>query len=429
MISITAWRSGDPLPHALLQRNAAQQNDAGPVARAIVEDVRSRGDEAVVAYTRQFDCPNFAAEQLIVSPSEVDAAVADVGPELMENLRLAADNIRTFHELQRQRTWLFMEDGVILGQMMTPIEAVGHYVPGGRAAYPSSLLMSAIPAQVAGVARRVLITPPQKDGRVFAPTLAAARVAGITEIYRAGGAQAIAALAYGTATIAPVHKVVGPGNAYVAAAKREVYGVVGIDSIAGPSEVLIIADESARPSFVAADMLAQAEHDPLAAAVLVTVSRALASGVQAELSRQLETLPTREAAEASLRSFGAILLVSSLQEAMAASNLFAPEHLELAVDAPLQLLPLVRQAGAVFLGHHTPEPVGDYYAGPSHILPTFGTARFSSPVTVDDFVKKTSVVAYDQPALARSAARIAALAHSEGLIAHERSITIRGEGL
>ncbi len=423
MLKVTRWSSDQPFPDRLIRRLDSGEGEVREVVRAILDDVRDRGDAAVLDYTRRFDSDTVSC--LRVTEKEIADACAKVDVELMAVIRRAADNIRAYHMKQKRETWLDITPERTLGQLIRPIESVGVYVPGGTAAYPSSVLMNVIPAQVAGVERIVMTTPCMKDGSVYPPTLATAHLLGVTEIYKAGGAQAVGMLAYGTNTVKAVAKITGPGNIYVATAKREVAGLVGIDMIAGPSEILIIADETARADWVAADMLSQAEHDPLACAILVTDCESLAQSVPAELEKQLATLPRDMIAEQSLRDNGLIVLTNRLIDAVEAANVCAPEHLELAVADPWTLLPLIRSAGAVFMGHCTPEPAGDYFAGPNHVLPTSGTAAFSSPLSVDDFIKKTSLIQYSQVLIERQADDIAAFARSEGLEAHARAAEIR----
>jgi len=397
----------------------------------IVEAVRREGDEALLRYTAAFDRVTLTPDQLRVGREEIEAAYGSVEPEFLTALRKAAANIRAFHEKQKRNSWMEVSpDGTMLGMVIRPLRRVGLYVPGGKAAYPSSVLMNAIPAKVAGVPEIAMVTPPATGGRegIDPYILVAAAEAGVTEMYRVGGAQAVAALAYGTASIPAVDKICGPGNIYVALAKRAVFGAVDIDSIAGPSEIAVLADDSADPRYVAADMLSQAEHDEMASAMLITPSRALAAAVEAELKRQVETLPRREIARKSLEQYGAILLVQDLEEGAAVVNRLAPEHLEVMTADPLELLGKIENAGAIFLGPYSSEPVGDYYAGPNHILPTNGTARFSSPLNVDDFLKKSSLIRYSKEALRRDAAGIAALARHEGLEGHARAVEIRWEG-
>ncbi|RKN75093.1 histidinol dehydrogenase [Paenibacillus ginsengarvi] len=394
----------------------------------ILDNVRAEGDAAVLRYTEQFDKVKLNASQLRVTEEEIQAAYDRVEPKFIEALRRAAANIRSFHEKQKRSTWMDVQpDGTIIGQLFRPLRRVGLYVPGGKAAYPSSVLMNAIPAQVAGVPEIVMVTPASTGGKegIDPYILVAAAEAGIHEMYRVGGAQAVAALAYGTDTIAPVDKIVGPGNIYVALAKRYVYGVVDIDSIAGPSEILVLADDSADPAYIAADLLSQAEHDEMASSILVTTSKTLAAAVQTEVARQLETLPRKAIAEQSIRERGAILLADNEAEAVATSNRLAPEHLELLVYEPFGWLGRIENAGAIFVGPYSTEPVGDYFAGPNHILPTNGTARFSSPLNVDDFVKKSSVIHYSKEALLRDGEDIMTLAKHEGLEAHARAVEIR----
>lgn len=396
----------------------------------ILERVRTEGDAALMRFTAQFDRVELTAAQFRVTEQEIFAAYDKVEPEFVDALRQAAVNIRSFHEKQKRVTWMDVQpDGTMLGQLVRPLRRVGLYVPGGKAAYPSSVLMNAIPAQVAGVPEIVMVTPAATGGRegIDPYILVAAAEAGIRELYRVGGAQAVAALAYGTQSIPPVDKIVGPGNIYVALAKRYVYGVVDIDSIAGPSEILVLADESADPAYIAADLLSQAEHDEMASALLVTSSQQLAEAVAVEVSAQLQTLPRKEIAEKSIRERGAILLAADKEEALAATNRLAPEHLELLVREPLDWLGGIENAGAIFLGPYSTEPVGDYFAGPNHILPTNGTARFSSPLSVDDFLKKSSIIRYSKEALLRDGAAIMTLARHEGLEAHARAIQIRLE--
>jgi histidinol dehydrogenase len=406
-----------------------EQNES---ARRIVEDVRREGDAAVLRYSETFD--GVSAERLKgmlkVGERELEAAYERVDAAFLEALRKAAANIRDFHERQKRQSWFDLRpDGTMVGMNIRPLKRVGVYVPGGSAAYPSSVLMNVIPAKVAGVEEIVMVTPPATGGKegIAPEILVAAAEAGVKEIYRIGGAQAVAALAFGTETVRPVDKIVGPGNIYVALAKRLVYGVVDIDSIAGPSEIVVLADDTADPRHVAADMLSQAEHDAMASAVLVTASRKLAEAVRDELAKQLAGLPRRDIAARSLADHGAILLAASRQEAIDTVNRLAPEHLEIITGTPLEDAGLIENAGAVFLGPWSSEPVGDYFAGPNHILPTNGTARFASPLSVDDFVKKTSLIFYSRRALQDSARHIAALARAEGLEAHARAVEIRLE--
>lgn len=408
----------------ILRREAAVQTGVEAAVQQIMEDVRARGDEALLAYTERFD--GVRPDPLAVTEEEFAAAEAAVAPELRVALGRAAANIEAFHRRQvRQDLVTFGEDGVVLGQRFTPIARAGLYVPGGTASYPSSVLMNAIPARLAGVGEIVMTTPPQRDGTVAPLILVASRLAGVTRVIRAGGAQAVAALAFGTEQVPRVDKITGPGNIYVATAKRLVFGQVSIDMVAGPSEILVLADASADPVAAAADLLSQAEHDRLSSAVLVTDSPDLADAVEAELARQLPLLPRQDICRASLLARGKILVSRDMDEALDAANRIAPEHLELMVRDPFALLPRVQNAGSVFLGHHTPEALGDYLAGPNHVLPTGGTARFSSPLSVDDFVKKTQFLYYTADALRRVKDDVAALAEAEGLRAHARSVGVR----
>ncbi|HEY0919863.1 histidinol dehydrogenase [Devosia sp.] len=410
---------------ALLGSKREASDEVGAAVANILADVRARGDAALLEYTERFDRLRLAPETLRFSADEIAAAAGRVGGELRSALETAHARIRAHHEQQKPRNHVYEDAlGVTLGTLWTPVEAVGLYVPGGLAAYPSSVLMNAVPARVAGV-ERIAMTVPTPDGEVNDAVLAAAHIAGITEIYRVGGAQAIGALAYGTATIPPVAKIVGPGNAFVAAAKRLVFGVVGIDMIAGPSEVLIIADASANPAWVAADLLAQAEHGGGAQSILVTTDPALAEATEAEVRRQVALLPRAQIAGEGWDEFGAIITVASLDEAVVLANRIASEHVELALDEPRALLPWIRNAGAIFLGHHTPEAIGDYVGGTNHVLPTARSARFASGLGVLDFMKRTSVLGCDPSSLAKLAPAAEALAAAEGLDAHGRSVAIR----
>ena len=409
---------------ALRTRAWAENADAERAAAKIVSDVRARGDAALREHTIAFD--HVAVGAFEVPQSEILEAVASIEPPMREAMARAAANIRAFHEKQASHGFIMSErEGVTLGQRVLPIDRVAIYVPGGTAAYPSTLLMNAIPAKIAGVRHLSLASPPQRDGKCAPQVLAAAAEAGVDSIYKMGGAQAIAALAFGTETIPKVDKIVGPGNVYVSAAKRHVYGVVDIDMIAGPSEILVIADDSADARRVAADMLSQAEHDAMAACILITTSRALAEAVRAQLEKQLPTLPRREIAERSIADNARVAVVPSLAEAARLSNAVAPEHLELCVRDPFALMGAITHAGSVFLGHYTPEAVGDYYAGPNNTLPTNGAARFASPLSVDDFVKKSSFAYYTEAALRRDCADVARFARFEGLEAHALSVESR----
>jgi len=411
----------------IVNRGETATEEVAAVVKEIVDRVRREGDPAVLEFTEKFDNVKLNLKHIKVSPEEIKEAYAHAEIKKVDALKLAAQNIRVFHEKQKQTSWVSQEsDGVILGNLVRPIRSVGVYVPGGRACYPSSVLMNVIPARVAGVEQLVMCCP-APSGNLNPYILIAANIAGVKEIYKIGGAQAIAAMAYGTASLPKVDKIVGPGNIYVATAKRYVFGQVDIDMIAGPSEILIIADHTADPSYVAADLLSQAEHDELASALLITNSRELAKNVKAEVEQQLSTLIRKEIAQKALDRFGAIVVTANLIEAADISNSIAPEHLELAVDKPFELLSLIKNAGAIFLGHYTPESVGDYIAGPNHVLPTGGTARFFSPLSTDSFLKKSSLLCYTREGLERVADAVMHIAEVEGLEAHGRTIKIRME--
>jgi histidinol dehydrogenase len=392
--------------------------------KAIIEEVRVRGDEAVREYTEKYD--DSYLETFSVSQKEFDEAFQEIDQSLVEVIKEAAENIRSYHMKQLRPSWMTTEEnGTILGQKITPLDSVGVYVPGGTAAYPSSVLMNVIPAKVAGVERIVMVSPPGGNGKIPPAVLVAAKVVGVKEIYKMGGAQAIAALAYGTDQVKQVDKIVGPGNTYVALAKREVFGDVDIDMIAGPSEIVILADQTARPNEVAADLLSQAEHDERASSVLVTNSQELAERVAQEVNRQLTTLPRKKIAEKSIDDYGVIYVTGSMDEAISVVNRLAPEHLEVLTENPLEFLGQIKHAGAIFIGRFSSEPVGDYFAGTNHVLPTNGTARFSSPLNVEDFQKKSSVIYYSENALKKNAHKIAAFARLEGLEAHARAVEER----
>ncbi|PAE89729.1 histidinol dehydrogenase [Shouchella clausii] len=394
----------------------------------IIETVKKEGDQALVDYTQQFD--GVELTDLCVTKAELDNAYRHIDQPVLAAIRQAIANVRAFHEQQKAKSWFQTSpDGTILGQRVTPLDAVGVYVPGGKAAYPSSIIMNVVPAQVAGVKDISMVSPSGKNGSLPPAVLATAAELGVHTIYKLGGAQAVAALAYGTETVRPVDKITGPGNKYVALAKRAVFGDVAIDMIAGPSEICVLADEKANPAYVAADLLSQAEHDEDATAVLVTPSRELAEAVQQETARQLATLPRKEIAGRALEQFGALYVTASLAQAIEVVNQLAPEHLEIATEEPLALLGRVKHAGAIFLGSYSAEPVGDYFAGPNHVLPTNGTARFASPLSVDDFVKKSSIISYSKTALAENGKAITELARLEGLEAHARAIDIRLEDM
>ena len=393
--------------------------------REILQAVQRQGDEAVLQYTADFDKQLLSADTLRVRGSEVDAAYQQVSKELIDAIRLAHQNIQDFHRQRIPRSWVDFQGDVVLGKRYSPVDRAGLYVPGGRAAYPSTVLMNAVPAKVAGVERIVMVTPPGEGGAINPAVLVAAQEAGVTEIYRIGGAQAIGALAYGTATIPKVDIITGPGNIYVTLAKKQVFGTVGIDSLAGPSEVLIIADHTANPVFVATDLLAQAEHDPMAAAVLITTDANLAEQVGREVGSQLQGHPRQTLTEKAIANYGAAIVVDSLEVATALSNEFAPEHLELEVEDPWTLLEQIRHAGAIFLGHSTPEAVGDYLAGPNHTLPTSGAARYASALSTETFMKHSSLIQYSSSALNQVAGAIARLTEAEGLPSHGASIEVR----
>jgi histidinol dehydrogenase len=415
---------------AILARGEETDRDVEEVVKGIIADVRSRGDEALLDYTRRFDrLEADSVAGLEVTEEEFNEAFARVKDEDIAALKLAVERVARFHEKQKQETWLSTtEDDVLLGQMVTPLERVGIYVPGGKASYPSSVIMNAVPARVAGVGEVVMVAP-TPGGAINPHVLVAARLSGVDRIFRIGGAQAVAALAYGTATVPRVDKVTGPGNIYVATAKKLVFGQVGIDMIAGPSEILVVSDGSGTPAHIAADLLSQAEHDELASSILITTDRAFGERVAAEVERQLTELSREGIARVSWEKYGAVIVAGSLDEAVAFANRIAPEHLELAVANPFEVLPRIRNAGAVFLGHFTPEAAGDYLAGPNHTLPTGGTARFFSPLSVDDFVKKTSIVYFSEKGLNRLGLDIVRIAGLEGLEAHGKSVSIRlGKG-
>lgn len=396
------------------------------VVRAIIEDVRKRGDEALREYAEKFD--KVRQETFKVSEEELEAGVRAVEPQFLDILKEAAANIRAFHEKQvRQGFMMTPREGIILGQRVVPIERAGVYVPGGTAAYPSTVLMDVIPAKIAGVEEIIMVTPPDRDGNINPYILAAASIAGVTSIYKLGGAQAVAALAYGTESVPRVDKIVGPGNAYVAEAKKQVFGQVGIDMIAGPSEVLVLADGKSEPKFVAADLLSQAEHDQNASCVLITDSEALAKAVQREIEVQLARLEREEIARASIDNNGKIIICNNLLEGIDIANRIAPEHMEVCVDAPFDYLGLIKNAGSVFLGRYNAEPTGDYFAGPNHTLPTSGTARFYSPLSVEDFVKNIQYSYYTEEALREDYKKISYFAGKEGLTAHARAVDIRFE--
>lgn len=412
----------------LLKRSPNHYGEYAKSVNAIIEDVKKDGDQALFSYTERFDGAKIDEESIRVTKEEIEEAYRLVDPKLLDVIRKALINIRSYHEKQKRYSWFDSKpDGTLLGQKISALSSCGVYVPGGKAVYPSSVLMNIVPAKVAGVERIVMTTPPGKDGKVCANTLVAACEAGADEIYKVGGAQAIAALAYGTKSVPKVDKIVGPGNIYVALAKKAVYGFVSIDSIAGPSEILVLADETANPRYVAADLLSQAEHDEMASAILVTTSRELAGKVQMEIEGFLQKLSRREILEKSLENYGYILIAESLDEAVGAANEIASEHLEIVTKDPFQVMTKIRNAGAIFIGEYASEPLGDYFAGPNHVLPTNGTAKFFSPLSVDDFIKKSSIVYYSREALEAVHEDIETFAKAEQLTAHANSIAVRFE--
>ena len=421
---IKIYNYGEVSNEEIFARENIASNVEG-IVTGIIAEVRARGDQALFEYTARFD--KALLNSLEVSAEEIDEAFAAVDPEFLDILREAAANIRAFHEKQVRNSFVLNRDGVVMGQKVTPIERVGLYVPGGTAAYPSTVLMDSIPAKIAGCETIVITTPPGPDGKVNPVILAAAKIAGVDRIFKMGGAQAVAALAYGTESVPKVDKIVGPGNAFVAEAKKQVFGKVAIDMIAGPSEILVVADATADPRHVAADLLSQAEHDRMASAVLVTDDADFAQAVSRELEIQIPQLPRAEIARASIDNNGKIIVADTLMKAIDIANEIAPEHLELCVDNPFDYLDAVKHAGSIFMGKHCPEALGDYFAGPNHTLPTSGTARFSSPLSVDDFVKKSQFTYFTKDALGKVADKVAYFAEKEGLHAHAKSATIRFE--
>ena len=412
----------------LLTRDPNNYDSYGAVVQEIVNEVKEKKDSAVFAYTKKFDGAEVNASNIRVTEEEIQEAMKEVEPGLLEVMKKAMKNIRDYHQMQIQHSWFDSKpDGSILGQKVTALESVGVYVPGGKAAYPSSVLMNIIPAEVAGVKRIVMVTPPGKDGKVNPVTLTAAHLAGATEVYKVGGAQAVAALAFGTESIPRVNKIVGPGNIFVALAKKAVYGHVSIDSIAGPSEILVLADETANPRFVAADLLSQAEHDELASAILVTTSKELAQNVSKQVDLFVKELSRKEILEQSLENFGYILIAETMKEAVETANAIASEHLEIVTKNPFEVMTKIHNAGAIFIGEYSSEPLGDYFAGPNHVLPTNGTAKFFSPLGVDDFIKKSSIIYYSKEALEPIHKDIIAFAEAEHLTAHANSIRVRFE--
>lgn len=426
-VTLTKESTKDILEN-LLKRSPNNYGKFEASVEEILKKVREEGDQALFAYTKEFDKAEITPETIRVTDAEIRETYDAVDPALVDVIRKALVNIRSFHEKQKQNSWFSStEEGTMLGQKITPLKRVGVYVPGGKAVYPSSVLMNIVPAKVAGVDQIVMTTPPGKDGKVCATTLVAAKEAGADEIYKVGGAQAIGALAYGTESIPKVDKIVGPGNIFVALAKKAVYGYVSIDSIAGPSEILVLADESANPRYVAADLLSQAEHDELASAILITTSKELAQKVSREVDGFTEVLSRREIIRKSLDNFGYILIAEDMEEAIEAANEIASEHMEIVTKNPFEVMMKVRNAGAIFVGPYSSEPLGDYFAGPNHVLPTNGTAKFFSPLSVDDFIKKSSIVYYSREALEKIHKDIEQFASAEQLTAHANSIAVRFE--
>lgn len=425
IVKLTEETRKDLLDH-LLKRSPNNYGNFEASVQKIIDDVKVRKDEAVFEYTKKFDGVEITKETVLVTEEEIAEAYEKVDASLLDVIRKASVNIRIYHEKQRKYSWFDSQpDGSLLGQKVTPLKRIGVYVPGGKAVYPSSVLMNIIPAKVAGVGQIIMTTPPRKDGKVNPSTLVAAKEAGADAIYKAGGAQAIAALAFGTESIPKVDKIVGPGNIYVALAKKAVYGYVSIDSIAGPSEILVLADESAIPKYVAADLLSQAEHDEMASAILITTSQELAQKVSEEIEEFLKVLSRREIIQKSLDQYGFILVAENMREAIAAANEIASEHLEIVTKNPFEVMTKIENAGAIFIGEYSSEPLGDYFAGPNHVLPTNGTAKFFSPLSVDDFIKKSSIIYYSKEALEPIHKDIIQFAESEQLTAHANSIQVR----
>lgn len=428
IVSLTK-QSQEELLELLKGRNPASYTSQQAAVDEIIANVREKKDEAVFLYEKQFDHCELSRESLRVTRKEIEEAYRELDPEFIEVMKRAAENIRAYHEKQKVNSWITTkEDGTILGQKVTPIEVSGCYVPGGRAVYPSSVLMNIIPAKVAGVPKIIMCTPPNAEGKAPAGSLVAADIAGADEIYKVGGAQAIAAMAYGTETIPKADKITGPGNIYVALAKKACFGITGIDSVAGPSEILVIADETADPRYIAADLLSQAEHDPLASAILLTTSKAFAEQVSAEIDRFLEKLSRAEIIRESLDNYGYAFVGETMDDMIEAANAIASEHMEIVTKDAFEVMTKIKNAGAIFLGSYSSEPLGDYYAGPNHILPTNGTARFFSPLGVDQFIKKTSIISYSKEALERVHEDIELFAANEGLTAHANSIAVRFDG-
>ncbi|MDD7332952.1 MAG: histidinol dehydrogenase [Lachnospiraceae bacterium] len=415
------------LLESLLKRSPNSYGEYEGRVNAIIDEVREKRDEAIFAFTEKFDGACINADNILVTEAEIEEAYTQVDEKLLAVIRKALVNIRKYHEKQLQNSWFTSEDGIILGQKVTALSKVGVYVPGGKAVYPSSVLMNVIPAKVAGVERIIMCTPPDKNGKVFASTLVAAKEAGVDEIYKVGGAQAVAAMAFGTESVPKVDKIVGPGNIYVALAKKAVYGHVSIDSIAGPSEILVLADETANPRYVAADLLSQAEHDEMASAILITTSAKLAKQVSAEVDQFVAVLSRSEIIQKSLDNYGYILVAENMEDAIDAVNEISSEHMEIVTRDPFHIMTKIKNAGAIFIGEYSSEPLGDYFAGPNHVLPTNGTAKFFSPLSVDDFIKKSSIISYSREALEKVHKDIEQFAECERLTAHANSVRVRFE--
>ena len=415
------------LLESLLKRSPNSYGEYEGRVNAIIDEVREKRDEAIFAFTEKFDGACINADNILVTEAEIEEAYTQVDEKLLAVIRKALVNIRKYHEKQLQNSWFTSEDGIILGQKVTALSKVGVYVPGGKAVYPSSVLMNVIPAKVAGVERIIMCTPPDKNGKVFASTLVAAKEAGVDEIYKVGGAQAVAAMAFGTESVPKVDKIVGPGNIYVALAKKAVYGHVSIDSIAGPSEILVLADETANPRYVAADLLSQAEHDEMASAILITTSAKLAKQVSTEVDQFVAVLSRSEIIQKSLDNYGYILVAENMEDAIDAVNEIASEHMEIVTRDPFHIMTKIKNAGAIFIGEYSSEPLGDYFAGPNHVLPTNGTAKFFSPLSVDDFIKKSSIISYSREALEKVHKDIEQFAECERLTAHANSVRVRFE--
>lgn len=428
MIKIIEYNDcqGKKIVNDLLSRSQLEYGNVQEIVNGILADIKENGDKALFEYTKKFDKSDINADNFVVSKQEIEEAYNLVDEDLIKVIKKSAERIAAFHQKQKINSWLEPDpNGEMLGQLIRPLNRVGVYVPGGKAAYPSSVLMNIIPAKVAGVNEIVMTTPPNAQGKINPTTIVAADIAGIDKIYKVGGAQAIAALAFGTESLKRVDKIVGPGNIFVALAKRSVYGYVNIDSVAGPSEILILADDTANPVYVAADLLSQAEHDELASAVLITTSKKLAEDVKIEVEKQTNKLERKEIIEKSLENYGAIIVVKDFDEACELSNAIAPEHMEVCTAEPFSMLPKIKNAGAIFLGHYTPEPLGDYMAGPNHVLPTGGTARFFSPLSIDDYIKKSSIISFSQQALQGLGNDVIKFAEAEGLTAHANSVRVR----